>query len=420
MDLAEAELLSPGLEQRHAEQASIRERLTGGDGQTLWNILGLSITDMRGLSRDVRRTVNYLRNGATVREVIHEKTHGFRREARARGRLTRDDEVAFIRAYDSITRGKQTRGMDGGHVSLAFLPDGIADTEITDTMLDEAISEIMEVELMRMARHGSRRGQADSARARGIGTSGRVTVKNITAALKLLSPAAAQRFSHFMQAARSYFGIVFGRTAAINKAERDGKFDREGADAFIDKLFGLHREGSPDVTNSDPAEASDATESAVAFSLGSSIASGIQPIIGEKATDSIIPLGTQKERELQVHTNPSSKRVSPPDGGFSANLLLTRAQSRSGHSRAGNKQLHEAMEADPALRAKIQAMFGEDAMERTSLDHGGRRNPEGAEWDHNSIDPNALDLRSKQNHLQKTRREGRAGGGWKRFRKKGS
>ncbi|QJE99152.1 hypothetical protein [Luteolibacter luteus] len=154
--------------------------------------------------------------------------------------LSRDDEVAFIRAYDSITRGKQTRGADGEHVSLAFLPDGIADTDITDTMLDEAISEIMEVELMRMARHGSRRGQADSARAQGIGTASRVTVKNITAALKLLSPAAAQRFSHFMQAARAYFGIVFGRTAAINKAERDGKFDREGADAFIDKLFGLH------------------------------------------------------------------------------------------------------------------------------------------------------------------------------------
>lgn len=239
MDLAEAELLSPGLEQRHAEQASIRERLAGGDGKTLWSILGLSITDTQGLSRDVRKTVNYLRNGATVREVIHEKTHGFRREAKARGRLTRDDEVAIVRAFDNVTRGKQTRGADGGRVQLAFLPEGIADTEITDTMLDEAISEIMEVELMRMAKRGSRRGQADSERAQGIGTASRVTVKNITAALKLLSPAAAQRFSHFMEAARSYFGLVFGRTAAINKAERDGKFDRQSADAFIDKLFGL-------------------------------------------------------------------------------------------------------------------------------------------------------------------------------------
>lgn len=120
-----------------------------------------------------------------------------------------------------------------------FLPEGIADPDITDTMLDEAISEIMEVEMMQMARRGSRRGQADSAQAQGIGTASRVTVKNITAALKLLSPAAAQRFSHFMEAARSYFGITFGRTAAINKAERDGKFDRESADAFIGKLFGL-------------------------------------------------------------------------------------------------------------------------------------------------------------------------------------
>jgi hypothetical protein len=230
MDLAEAELLSPGLEQRHAEQASIRERLSGGDGKTLWSILGLSITDAQGLSRDVRRTVNYLRDGATVREVINEKTHGFRREARARGRLTREDEVAFVRAYDTVTRGKQTRGADGTHTKLDFLPEGIADTEITETMLDEAISEIMEVELMRMARGGSRRGQADSERAQGIGTASRVTVKNITAALKLLSPASAQRFSHFMEAARSYFGLVFGRTAAINKgrARRQVRPPRRG------------------------------------------------------------------------------------------------------------------------------------------------------------------------------------------------
>jgi hypothetical protein len=100
---------------------------------------------------------------------------------------------------------------------------------------------------------------------------------------------------------------------------------------------------------------------------------------------------------------------------FTADLSRTAAKSRSGHSYAGNKQLHEAMTRDVARRAEMEAKYGSDILERTSTSGGGRRNPRGAEWDHSSRDPKALDLRSKEGHLEKTRREGQAGGGWKKF-----
>lgn len=112
------------------------------------------------------------------------------------------------------------------------------------------------------------------------------------------------------------------------------------------------------------------------------------------------------------------KKIPKADGGFSADLGLSKAKSRSGHSNAGNKQLNEAMAKDPKLRAQIEKKFGTDAFERTSTSGGGRRNPRGAEWDHNSSNPNKLDLRSKANHLQKTRAEGRKGGGYKKFHRK--
>jgi RHS repeat-associated protein len=100
---------------------------------------------------------------------------------------------------------------------------------------------------------------------------------------------------------------------------------------------------------------------------------------------------------------------------FTADLGRTAAKSRSGHRYAGNKQLHEAMAADAAHRGQMEAKYGADAFDRTSTRGGGRRNPQGAEWDHNSTEPTALDLRSKESHLEKTKREGQAGGGWKRF-----
>nr|WP_088213134.1 RHS repeat-associated core domain-containing protein [Shewanella sp. Shew256] len=104
-----------------------------------------------------------------------------------------------------------------------------------------------------------------------------------------------------------------------------------------------------------------------------------------------------------------------PDGGFTADLSKTKAKTRSGHTNAGNKQLHEEMINNPEKRKEMEAKHGDDVFDRTSTSNGGRRNPQNAEWDHNSTDPNKLDLRTKGNHAAKTRTEKK--GGYAKFHK---
>lgn len=101
---------------------------------------------------------------------------------------------------------------------------------------------------------------------------------------------------------------------------------------------------------------------------------------------------------------------------FSADLSKTRAKSRSGHRNAGNKQLNEAMKNDPDLKKQIEEI-DLDAITNTSTSNGGRRNPRLTEWDHNSKDPNKLDLRTKENHRQKTAKDPGRKGGWSIFHK---
>jgi hypothetical protein len=116
---------------------------------------------------------------------------------------------------------------------------------------------------------------------------------------------------------------------------------------------------------------------------------------------------------LTHSANSKNKGVPPPDGGFSADLSESDATSASGQRNAANKQLNEAMSSNSQLRADMEKK-SPGAFEQTSTSGGGRRNPQGYEWDHNNTRKNQMDLRSKENHLQKTVKDGRAGGGWKR------
>ncbi|MDJ0759926.1 MAG: RHS repeat-associated core domain-containing protein [Woeseiaceae bacterium] len=122
----------------------------------------------------------------------------------------------------------------------------------------------------------------------------------------------------------------------------------------------------------------------------------------------------KRTAERQLKRNAKNK-VPGPDGGFTADLSKSKAKSRSGHRNAGNKQLNDRMKSDPKFRNEMENRHGSDVFDRTSTSGSGRRNPANTEWDHNSTNPNSLDLRTKGNHRQKTSAEGQQGGGWKKF-----
>ena len=73
------------------------------------------------------------------------------------------------------------------------------------------------------------------------------------------------------------------------------------------------------------------------------------------------------------------------------------------------------MSADQKVRTQMEKKLGGDVYYRTSTSNKGRRNPAGHEWDHNTNNPNQLDLRSKENHAQKTSSDPNRAGGYSKY-----
>ena len=114
------------------------------------------------------------------------------------------------------------------------------------------------------------------------------------------------------------------------------------------------------------------------------------------------------------------KKIKVKDGViFSADLSKSKATTRGGHRNAANKQLKDAMDADPNTRELIE-MYDADAYEKVkrSVKDGNktatRKNPEGLEWDHNNDEKYQIDLKTAKDHLEKTIKDGTDGGGFKR------
>lgn len=217
--------LSEADESRVAAQVAAKERLNGGDGSMAQLVLGQSSTETK---QRVRQTVNRLNAGSSVLTVFHEEAHGFFREALATGRLTKDETIQSIRALETALAGKTTK--DGQ--ALRFLPEN--DADIDDTTLDEAVSELVEAEVLRNRKDGGKR-QIPAG----------LISRNLTAIAKL-APGAAKKFSAFIAAVRAYFGLAFARAVAIRQGIKEGKIDKAKLDEFTNKLFGLNEQDAHD------------------------------------------------------------------------------------------------------------------------------------------------------------------------------
>lgn len=228
MTQAMAEAENPATAARFAAQAALKEQAAGGDGSISYGINGMSETEIRG---ELRNTVNRIFQGGSVLTVFHEFTHGKRREARAAGRITRADEIAFLRALDTVLADRKTR--DGE--ALRFIPEGMADDAVDETLIDEAMSEVMEMEILRSRSGGGKR--KAPARKSVLGVPSGFVTRNLSAIARL-APEATRKLSAFIEAARAHFGQAMARALVLKKAEREGKFDAAGYDAFLNKLLG--------------------------------------------------------------------------------------------------------------------------------------------------------------------------------------
>ena len=217
---AQQAALSKADEARVMAQAKAREMSSGGESSMSDLVFGSSSTEFK---QRARVTANRINAGGSVLTVFHEEAHGFFREALASGRLTKDDAVAVIRAVEQALAGKTTK--DGQ--SLQFLPasfDGMTEQE-KDTAIDEAVSELMEAEILRTRKNG----RAPAG----------VISKNLSAMAKLGNPKAVKRFKAFVDAVRDFFGLAMSRAYAIKQGIKEGRIKESELDDFTAKLFGL-------------------------------------------------------------------------------------------------------------------------------------------------------------------------------------
>lgn len=219
---AEAAAESTQNERQIYEQTAAAEALGQETGMARI-VLGQSHTEF---AQGVRQSVNRIFNGASVLTVFHEDAHGRYRAALQSGRLTKEDTVSFLRGLDTVLAGRQ---------GLRFLPETVADAELTDTQVDEAVAELMEAEILRTRKGGGKRKLSPG-----------LVSKSLSAVAKLAGPETAKKFGDFLRAMRAYFGQVIRRAHALRKGLSDGTVDRAEYDSFLNKLLNLDEQADFD------------------------------------------------------------------------------------------------------------------------------------------------------------------------------
>lgn len=227
--LNEAAAQSPQAAERIAEELALIEQAGGGDGSMTMHVLGQHTTELRN---GLRQDVNTVFAGGHLGTLLEETIHGKWRAARAAGIITRADDIALLRAFDQVLGDRKSK--DGEH--LRFIPDGMADEEVSETRIEEAIGQLGQMEIFRTAKGGKNKFNLPRA----------VVSSHIGAVGQITGQGLAFKFKSFMEAMRARMGLIMSRVAIMRKAEREGKFDRAGYDAYLNKVLGLDEQLSHD------------------------------------------------------------------------------------------------------------------------------------------------------------------------------
>jgi len=197
-------------------------------------VLGMNVAEVRD---GVKTLVNRIFAGGSLPIVFEETWHGLRRSAKERGILTREHDIALLRAMDTVlgdqTTQRRRSGPDG--TRLRFIPEGMKDADIPEILLDEAIGAIGQMEILRTPKTGSA--------AHGIP---RAVVARHLGAMSRLAPDATRSFKAFIDAFRARWGLALSRVFALRQAEKSGTFDFATLDAYRQRLLGTGEQDAHD------------------------------------------------------------------------------------------------------------------------------------------------------------------------------
>jgi len=225
--LSEAAATSPQAAERIAEELKLHEEAGGGTGEMTLHVLGQHTSEIRD---GLRQDVNTIFAGGHLGTLLEETIHGKWRAARAKGLISREEDIALLRAFDEVLSKRKDSE------SVRFIPEGMADADVTDVRIEEAIGQLAQMEIFRTAKDGKNKFNLPRA----------VVSAHIGAVGQITGQKTAFKLKSFMEALRARMGIVMSRVAAMKQAEKNGEFDRGNYDAYLAKLMGVDQQDEHD------------------------------------------------------------------------------------------------------------------------------------------------------------------------------
>lgn len=226
------EARDPRFQERYAEERALLEQQEGGTGDVARNVLGESTTEVRN---GIRTLVSKLYAGADLAIGMEEDFHGLRKRAKEKGTITREEEIAALRTADAVFGNNKPR--DGKAARL--IPEGMADADISETRLDEAIAALFTMY------GGFRFKGPEGAERNALGVPRQVMAAHI-GAMSRLEAAPTGKLKAFFDAVKARWGLALTRLYLLKKAEKAGEFDPKTLDTYLDKLMGTDQQQEHD------------------------------------------------------------------------------------------------------------------------------------------------------------------------------
>lgn len=173
---------------------------------------------------NVRTAVSRIFGGANVITVMHEHAHGRFAVALRDGYVTHDEGVSWVRLAEGAT-------------GLEFLPTK-DDSQVTPTMLDEAIVEVISADNVGRRKEDTR--FTPGAISRGIAASLRLNKRNVIGERQKgkMTDEGLSKYKAFMDSYREFWGVVLRNAKALQKARKEGKLGDNYQD-FLDKVMNV-------------------------------------------------------------------------------------------------------------------------------------------------------------------------------------
>ena len=121
---------------------------------------------------------------------------------------------------------------------MRFIPDGMADADISETRLDEGIAELFKM-------YGGLRFGKDGLQRNALGVP-RATVAAHIGAMGRLEAGPVGKMKAFFDAVKARWGLALTRLYALKKAEKAGEFDPKHLESYLEKLMGTDRQADHD------------------------------------------------------------------------------------------------------------------------------------------------------------------------------